>query len=183
MRNPEFPSAAPCRDLSATRPTLPGARPALGEHEQPGLDLYVWRIQRHHRDMVRPQMTVGAVTIAAARPRELAHFYADLLGWEVSVEEPARPGKPAEDGWAQVIPPGGRNGLALNFEFDDHYQRPVWPSRPSAQTASQHLDIGVDDLAEATAWAVQHGAVLAEHQPQETVRVLIDPDGHPFCLC
>jgi len=37
-------------------------------------------------------MTVGAVTIAAAKPRELARFYANMLGWEVSKEEPARPG-------------------------------------------------------------------------------------------
>ena len=27
------------------------------------------------------------------------------------------------------------------------------------------------------------GATLAEHQPQEHVRVLLDPVGHPFCLC
>jgi hypothetical protein len=33
---------------------------------------------------------------------------------------------------------------------------------------------------------VQHalscGATLAEFQPQELVRVLFDPAGHPFCL-
>ena len=38
-----------------------------------------------------------------------------------------------------------------------------------------------------TAWheaghAVACGAVLAEYQPQELVRVLLDPAGHPFCL-
>ncbi|WP_232821653.1 VOC family protein [Desertihabitans aurantiacus] len=26
------------------------------------------------------------------------------------------------------------------------------------------------------------GASLAEHQPQKDVRVMLDPDGHPFCL-
>jgi hypothetical protein len=26
------------------------------------------------------------------------------------------------------------------------------------------------------------GAVLAEVQPQDDVRVLFDPSGHPFCL-
>jgi hypothetical protein len=25
--------------------------------------------------------------------------------------------------------------------------------------------------------------MLAEYQPQEHVRVLFDPAGHPFCLC
>lgn len=133
--------------------------------------------------MTRQQMTVGAVTIAAARPRELAHFYANLLDWEISVEEPARPGKPPEDGWAQITPPPGVSGPALNFEFDDHYQRPVWPSVRSRQSASQHLDIGVQDLDAATSWAIQQGAGLADVQPQPRVRVMIDPDGHPFCLC
>ena len=133
--------------------------------------------------MPGPQMTVGAVTIAAARPRELARFYAALLGWEVAIEEPARPGYPPEDGGAQDRPPADATGPTLNFEFDQHYQRPVWPSAEHSQTASQHLDIGVHDLDAATSWAIKQGAVLANDQPQEGVRVMLDPDGHPFCLC
>ncbi|CAN5836641.1 hypothetical protein BH24ACT6_BH24ACT6_16980 [soil metagenome] len=31
--------------------------------------------------------------------------------------------------------------------------------------------------------AMALGATLAEHQPQANVRVLLDPAGHPFCLC
>jgi len=45
-----------------------------------------------------------------------------------------------------------------------------------------HLDIEVTDLAAATEHAVAAGAVLAGYQPQELVRVLLDPAGHPFCL-
>jgi hypothetical protein len=30
--------------------------------------------------------------------------------------------------------------------------------------------------------AVAAGAVLAEFQPQDDVRVYLDPAGHPFCL-
>jgi hypothetical protein len=45
-----------------------------------------------------------------------------------------------------------------------------------------HLDIAVEDLAAAVAWAVEAGATLAGYQPQENVRVLLDPAGHPFCL-
>ena len=45
-----------------------------------------------------------------------------------------------------------------------------------------HLDIKVDDLDAATAYAQRVGAVLAHHQPQDDVRVLLDPAGHPFCL-
>ena len=45
-----------------------------------------------------------------------------------------------------------------------------------------HLDIKVDDLEAAVAHALASGARLADHQPRERVRVLLDPAGHPFCL-
>lgn len=37
-------------------------------------------------------------------------------------------------------------------------------------------------VAAGVAWAVEAGATVAEHQPQEGVRVMLDPAGHPFCL-
>jgi hypothetical protein len=46
-----------------------------------------------------------------------------------------------------------------------------------------HLDFQVGDLDSAVAEAVALGATEAKHQPQENVRVLLDPAGHPFCLC
>jgi len=58
----------------------------------------------------------------------------------------------------------------------------VWPAEEGRQTVSQHLDIRVDDLASAARWAESRGARLAGVQPQEPVRVMIAPDGHPFCL-
>jgi hypothetical protein len=30
---------------------------------------------------------------------------------------------------------------------------------------------------------IGHEETVAAHQPQENVRVLLDPAGHPFCLC
>jgi hypothetical protein len=47
---------------------------------------------------------------------------------------------------------------------------------------SLHLDIEVDDLEQAVAHAVAVGAEQAEYQPQQNVRVMLDPAGHPFCL-
>jgi Glyoxalase-like domain len=47
---------------------------------------------------------------------------------------------------------------------------------------SVHLDIAVEDLATAGEHAVAAGAVLAGYQPQDDVRVYLDPAGHPFCL-
>jgi hypothetical protein len=45
-----------------------------------------------------------------------------------------------------------------------------------------HLDFEVVDLAAAVAHALELGAEEAQFQPQDTVRVLLDPAGHPFCL-
>ena len=45
-----------------------------------------------------------------------------------------------------------------------------------------HIDIAVENLDEAVAWAVDAGATLAGHQPQKHVRVMPGPAGHPFCL-
>jgi hypothetical protein len=50
------------------------------------------------------------------------------------------------------------------------------------QQIMTHIDIAVEDLEAAVAWAVAAGATLAAHQPQHHVRVLLDPAGHPFCL-
>lgn len=58
----------------------------------------------------------------------------------------------------------------------------MWPAEEGQQTASQHLDVRVDDLDAAVEWAESQGARLADFQPQHRVRVMIDPDGHPFCL-
>ena len=37
-------------------------------------------------------------------------------------------------------------------------------------------------IRDGVATAPRAGAVLAEYQPQEHVRVWLDPAGHPFCL-
>jgi len=129
-----------------------------------------------------PRMEVTSVTISAPNPRELAAFYQRLIAWTMTAEEPARPGFPPEDGWAQLRPPAGGTGPTLNFEYEAQYVPPVWPSESGKQHITQHLDIAVSDLDETVAWAIEAGAVLAEHQPQDNVRVMLDPAGHPFCL-
>jgi len=45
-----------------------------------------------------------------------------------------------------------------------------------------HPEIKVDDLEASVAHAVALGAALASFQPQDDVRVCLDPAGHPFCL-
>jgi len=58
----------------------------------------------------------------------------------------------------------------------------VWPAAGGAQNATQHLDIAVGNLDETVSWALAAGATYAEFQPQDDVRVMLDPAGHPFCL-
>lgn len=133
--------------------------------------------------MVRPRFLVGAVTIGARDPRSLADFYSRLLGWPMGTVEQPAPGEPPNGGFARICPPPGEVGPTLNFEYERQFTAPVWPSAAGQQNATQHLDIGVDDLDAAAAWAIDAGARFAEHQPQERVRVMLDPEGHPFCLC
>jgi catechol 2,3-dioxygenase-like lactoylglutathione lyase family enzyme len=130
--------------------------------------------------MRRPLFRVTSVTIAAPDPRALAAFYGRLLGWPVTSAEPPRPGFPERDGWAQLRPPDGQAGPTLNFEYEADYVAPVWPSVEGRQQLQEHLDIAVDELAPAVAWAERAGATLAAYQPQDGVRVMLDPAGHPF---
>lgn len=116
-------------------------------------------------------LTFTTTTISSPDPPALARFYGHLLGWEIGEEEP---------GWVTLLNPDG--GVKLAFHIEDVYTPPVWPSQPGEQIIMEHLDIRVDDLEAACAHAKACGARLADYQPQETVRVHLDPDGHIFCL-
>jgi len=133
--------------------------------------------------MDAPRMLVSSVVLGAPNPNVLAAFYQRLLGWIVVEEYSARPGFPPEDGWAMLRPPAGGPGLrGLSVQWEPDYVAPVWPPVSGEQQMMLHLDIAVDDLEAAVAWALEVGATLADHQPQNHVRVLLDPAGHPFCL-
>ena len=125
-------------------------------------------------------MRVSGPTLDAADPIALAEFYERLLGWPIVAREGPRPEMPPSDGWAKLRSPSG--DLKIEVQWDPHHHRPVWPSAAGEQSTMMHLDIGVGDLAAGVRWAVAQGAVVADHQPQEGVRVLLDPEGHPFCL-
>jgi catechol 2,3-dioxygenase-like lactoylglutathione lyase family enzyme len=116
-------------------------------------------------------MRLKATVLDATDARRLARFYSDLLGWPVDADE---------DGWVTLLDPAG--GAALSFQTEPLYARPVWPAVEGAPQMAAHLDIAVDDLDAAVARAVELGAAVADFQPQNHVRVCLDPDGHPFCL-
>ena len=117
------------------------------------------------------RFTLAATTISSPGPRRLADFYARLLDWPVTE---------ASDGWVQLSAPDG--GPGLSFHDERAYEPPVWPARSGRPQMQLHLDIAVDVLVRGVAHAVALGAAEADFQPQDDVRVCLDPDGHPFCL-
>ncbi len=121
---------------------------------------------------LRTTKTWLGVVLDAPSARELGHFYQRLLDWQVFADK--------ED-WV-VLAPSADAGYNLSFQTEPHYVRPVWPSEPGKRVMMLHLDLEVDDLEQAVEHAVASGAELASYQPQETVRVMLDPAGHPFCL-
>ncbi|AEB45164.1 VOC family protein [Micromonospora maris] len=120
---------------------------------------------------VPTRLRLTTVNLDTPDPAALARFYVRLLGWEIKVEE-------ADD----VILHNVDGGVGLSFQRERAYVRPTWPAQPGRQQMSMHLEIGVEDLDAALAHALACGATLAEFQPQDDVRVCLDPDGHPFCL-
>jgi hypothetical protein len=125
-------------------------------------------------------MQITGPVLDASDAVGLARFYEQLLGWEMVECEGPRPGYPPEDGWAKIRSPEAT--MKLEFQWEEHYTPPVWPPVPGQQQMMIHLDIGADDLDAAVALAIELGATVADHQPQDDVRVMLDPAGHPFCL-
>jgi catechol 2,3-dioxygenase-like lactoylglutathione lyase family enzyme len=129
-------------------------------------------------------MRMSGPVLDAPDVATLTHFYERLLGWEIETLEGPRHGRPPGDGWSRLRPADGSTKIEIQFE--EHYQRPVWPGAAGTQGMQVHLDIWVDDLAAGVAWALECGAAEPEHQPEDRdrgkLRIMLDPAGHPFCL-
>lgn len=73
-------------------------------------------------------------------------------------------------------------GTGLSFQLEEAHTPPVWPAGPGDQQMQMHLDIWVENLDSGVVRAKLLGAWLSDSQPQDDVRVTLDPAGHPFCL-
>lgn len=122
------------------------------------------------------KLKLYSFTLDCKNPRELANFYSLLLGWEMPFWD--------ED-YAVIAPPGAAQGAypGLTFQRNPAYEPPVWPETPGAQQQMAHLDFAVMDLDKAVSHAIQCGATAASAQFSDRWRVMLDPAGHPFCLC
>ncbi|WBB68731.1 VOC family protein [Micromonospora sp. WMMD812] len=118
-------------------------------------------------------MTVNAdlamVNLDSSDPAAHAAFYQRVLGWEITHSQPE---------YAMLS--GG--GVSLGFGLVDGYRPPSWPDPAAGKR--YHLDLYVDDLAQAEKEFVAAGATRPQFQPgAERWVVLIDPIGQPFCIC
>jgi len=120
----------------------------------------------------RSRTSWWGVWLDAPDPGSLATFYSLVLGWPVSQSD--------ENGAAIAVP--GTTSF-ISFQRNDDFGAPVWPGKSDEQQMMLHLEVAVDDLEVAVAESVALGATLASYQPQESVQVLLDLEGHPFCLC
>jgi catechol 2,3-dioxygenase-like lactoylglutathione lyase family enzyme len=114
--------------------------------------------------------TLAATVLQSPEPLALARFYGELTGWTVYEDDPT---------WARIRPD---DGAGLSVQYDADWEPPVWPSTADAPRMEMHLDFQVEDLDAAVARAEGFGARQADFQPQDDVRVMLDPDGHVFCL-
>ena len=115
----------------------------------------------------RPRLDL--VVLDTDEPAGLADFYATLLGWEVAE---------ADEDWVTVR---GDGAVGLAFQLALSYVRPTWPENAVPQQF--HLDLDVPDIQVAAGYAESLGAARVPGQSHQSFLVMVDPSGHPFCLC
>ena len=109
-----------------------------------------------------------SIVIDCPDPDALAAFYGTMLDWKAEIQAD----------WVDIR---ADYGQCISFQKVEDYTAPKWPSQEVPQ--QMHLDVVVDDLDTAEAEVIALGATKAEYQPGTTFRVMLDPAGHPFCLC
>lgn len=114
-----------------------------------------------------PRTTLMGVTLDCPDAKALSTFYAELLGKPITHEG---------DGMAMI---GEDGAQPLMFQQVADYSPPRWPDPAHPQQI--HLDIRVDDVAEAEPAALALGATRLPGEGN-TWRVYADPAGKPFCL-
>lgn len=107
------------------------------------------------------------MTLACPDPGELASFYAEVTGGEVTFVHNKE--------WASMR----CEGVRLEFMGVTDYVPPQWPDDSSLV----HIDFLVDDLKTAAHLVQRAGAKRFDHQPNAAhCLVFSDPVGHPFCV-
>ncbi|KAB8194900.1 VOC family protein [Nonomuraea phyllanthi] len=110
--------------------------------------------------------TLASVVFDCADPAALAAFYAKATGWRVG----------SGDADFAVLEGGP---VSVAFQRVEGYRGPGWPD----DAKHAHLDLKVADVETATKDLAALGATVPEFQPGGgDWTVLLDPEGHPFCV-
>lgn len=117
-------------------------------------------------------ISLGDLSIDCADPLRIRDFYAAFTGWQ----------KREAYGCPAIV---GDNGLLIIFTKPEvEYEPPAWPEEHGKQQKQMHLNFQVDDLPSAVEKAIKLGASKAITQfDAKNYITMLDPDGHPFCLC
>lgn len=117
------------------------------------------------------EVRLGNVMVDCGDEQALQSFYGQLLNWETATLF----GRPAVR---------SAEGVVFLFCQEEDYVPPVWPEKDGCQQKQMHFDFQVDSVPEAVEKALKLGAVKAPVQyGGEQFVTLLDPAGHPFCLC
>jgi uncharacterized glyoxalase superfamily protein PhnB len=124
-----------------------------------------------------PSIKFMSVVLDCKDPSKLAEFYANLLGGKAN---------DVMEHFSIVTIPDGK--YYLSCQLNEDYAPPVWPGSPEEQSQMEHLDFSVEDMEASVQYALSLGATkpsVQYWQPGWGPRwvTLLDPAGHPFCLC
>jgi len=116
-------------------------------------------------------INLGNIMIDCDDEQKLCDFYHKLLGWE-KCKMFGRPGLRSD------------TGIVFLFIEEEDYIPPIWPEEKDKQQKQMHFDFQVPDVESAVEYAISLGATKAGLQFGGSEFVtMIDPSGHPFCLC
>ncbi len=106
-------------------------------------------------------------------PASLSDFYIKLLGWKKGYDK--------ED---FIIIGSETCNVDIGFQKNPDYIQPKWPESGKEQQQMLHLDFAVanEEHQEWVQYAISCGAKAAEQQYSDLWTVMIDPEGHPFCI-
>ncbi len=126
---------------------------------------------------MKPFIKLQSVVLDCRQPAELAKFYMALLDGEIVYEI---------ENFVSISIPGV--AISISCQFDEDYIPPVWPDSRKEQMKMVHLDFTVKDMDSAVQFALSLGAkkpLIQYWQPDWGPQwvTLLDPAGHPFCLC
>ncbi|MFC9676962.1 VOC family protein [Streptomyces sp. NPDC056949] len=118
--------------------------------------------------------TMLTVVVDCPQPRQLAEFYAAVLGGDIDDFR-------GDGSWVDLRPPAGQR---MSFQLSPGLKPPDWPAADH-DSQQLHLDLAVEDIDAAQQKVIALGARpldLEDDGGKRDFRVFCDPVGHPFCL-